>query len=410
MSEAKPQAKTRTLSVVIPVYNERQTIEATLRKVVGAALPIGWDKEVIVVDDGSTDGTKEVLQSWTSKVTVIFSPQNGGKGAALKLGFKAAKGDYIIIQDADLEYDPADYSKLLQPIIDGNSQVVFGSRVLNKNAVPFSRIYFYGGLLITKIFNLLFGTKITDVATCYKVFPRSYIEEISRMPANDFVFDVIELSYVLARKEKILEVPVSYISRKKIEGKKLNWRHGYRCFKRILSLFVAERTGPKAKSWMPVFLIFALFFGVFFAVYFSVSTLSSGDDHFFHFRFAQQMLSNGFFQSFWNFKSIYFSKMAQGNAYFMYYNFIFYTRRHPVHLHRAALSGHQALRGIHRRRGFHLALLVPEEVRDQESFHLDFGHSFDYQCQLDLAVLPFAAIRSGAVPASIVAIFSVSQE
>ena len=236
MSESGSQAKTRTLSVVIPVYNERQTIEATLRKVIEVALPVGWNREIIVVDDGSTDGTKEALKSWTSKVTVIFSPKNGGKGAALKLGFKAAKGDYIIIQDADLEYDPADYSKLLQPIIEEKSQVVFGSRVLNKNAVPFSRIYFYGGLLITKIFNLLFGTKITDVATCYKIFPRAYIEGLSKMPANDFVFDVIELSYVLACKEKIIEIPVSYISRKKVEGKKLNWRHGWKCFRRMFSL------------------------------------------------------------------------------------------------------------------------------------------------------------------------------
>jgi dolichol-phosphate mannosyltransferase len=236
MSEAKSQTKTRTLSVVIPVYNERQTIEATLRKVIGVGLPAGWNKEIIVVDDGSTDGTKEVLKAWTSKANVIFSPSNGGKGAALKLGFKAAKGDYVIIQDADLEYDPADYSKLLQPIIEGRSEVVFGSRVLNKNAVPFSRIYFYGGLLITKIFNLLFRTKITDVATCYKVFPRAYALEAANLPANDFVFDVIELSYVLARKEKILEVPVSYVSRKKIEGKKLNWRHGWRCLMRAISL------------------------------------------------------------------------------------------------------------------------------------------------------------------------------
>ena len=319
MSESGSQAKTRTLSVVIPVYNERQTIEATLKKVIGVGLPAGWNKEVIVVDDGSTDGTKEVLKSWVSKVTVIFSPQNGGKGAALKLGFKAAEGDYIIIQDADLEYDPADYCKLLQPIIERKSQVVFGSRVLNKNAVPFSRIYFYGGLLITKIFNLLFGTKITDVATCYKVFPRQYALEAASLPANDFVFDVIELTDFLLRKDRnIVEVPISYVSRHKTEGKKLNWRHGWRCFRRSVMIFFESR------KKLQLFLTFALFLAVFFAVYFSVSTVSSSDDHFFHFRFAQQMFSHGFFQSFWDFKSIYFSKIAQGNAYFVYYNFLFY--------------------------------------------------------------------------------------
>jgi glycosyltransferase involved in cell wall biosynthesis len=336
MSESK-----NTLSVVIPVYNERQTIEETLHKVEMAVLPNGWVKEIIIVDDASTDGTKEILRKLSGKFQVLFRDENGGKGAALKDGFKVAKGDYILIQDADSEYNPSDYSKLLQPIIDKRTEVVFGSRVLSKDSVPFSQIYFYGGLLVTKIFNLLFRSKLTDLATCYKVFPKEYIKDVISLPSDDFVFDVVELSYMLFReKHLIIEVPVHYNSRKKAQGKKMNWRHGWRCFKRIIALFLFERavrtggffkrhflrlkTYLADKTYLQLILIFSFFFLVFFGVYFWVSTLSSSDDHLFHFRFAQQLFQHGFFQSFQNFKSIYFSKIAQGNTYFVYYNFLFY--------------------------------------------------------------------------------------
>ncbi len=315
------------LSIIIPVYNEFGTIQEVIQKVQRAQLPTGWKKEIIVVDDSSTDGTHTILRNVDSGIRVIFQKENGGKGSALKVGFAIATGDYILIQDADSEYDPQDYVALLQPIIEGKTNVVFGSRVLNTNSVPFSRIYFYGGLLITKIFNILFGTKITDVATCYKVFPREYVKEAISLSANDFVFDVIELTDLLLRKNRnIIEIPIRYVSRKKTEGKKLNWRHGWRCFRRALVIFFESR------KKLQMFLAFSLFFAVFFAVYFSVGTLASADDHFFHFRFAKDMLSNGFFSSFKDFHSIYFSKMAQGNSYFVYYNFLFYLVIFPFTL------------------------------------------------------------------------------
>ena len=333
----------KLLSIIIPVFNERGTIEEVVGRVQVAALPAGWTKEVIIVDDGSHDGTRDALKS-LKDCRIVLCIENGGKGAALKEGFKVATGDYILIQDADLEYDPDQYGDLLKPIIDGKAQIVFGSRTLGLNKVPLSRIYFYGGLLVTRIFNLFFRTRFTDVATCYKVFPRAWAAELSEGPSQDFVYDVVELSRTLTHKGEVIEVPIRYESRGSAQGKKMNWRHGWRCFRRIIGIYLAERTIAiasvirrsclAAKSfvnrtgWMPVFLSFA----VFFAVYFSVSTLSAGDDHFFHFRFAQEMWHNGFFSSFQDFKAIYFSKMAQGNDYFMYYNFIFFAVALPFTL------------------------------------------------------------------------------
>lgn len=225
------------LSIVIPAYNEVKTVGEVIQRVVTVVLPAGIEKEIIVVDDGSTDGTGGILKNYQDGFRIIFRAKNGGKGAALKEGFRAATGDYILIQDADLEYDPNDYLALIKPVLEGRADVVFGSRVLQKNNVPFSRFYFYGGLTITKVFNLLFSSSLTDVATCYKLFPTHLVPLTLRLPSDDFVFDVVELTHFLASRSKIVEVPILYRSRPRGEGKKLNWRHGVRCFFAMLRLW-----------------------------------------------------------------------------------------------------------------------------------------------------------------------------
>jgi glycosyltransferase involved in cell wall biosynthesis len=224
------------LSIIIPVYNEAKTIDEVLKRVSAVVLPPGIEREIIVVDDGSTDGTREVLKNYQDRFRIIFRAKNNGKGAALKEGFKVATGDYVLIQDADLEYDPNDYPALIKPVLTGKADIVFGSRVLQKNNVPFSRFYFYGGLVITKIFNFFFGARLTDVATCYKLFPSRLIPTARRLPSNDFVYDVIELSHLFVKTGAVLEVPITYAARSNQQGKKLNWRHGVRCLLAMLRL------------------------------------------------------------------------------------------------------------------------------------------------------------------------------
>lgn len=226
-----------TLSIVIPVYNERATIRRVLEAVRASDIP-GMAKEIIIVDDGSTDGTRDALRSLPPdpSLKVIFQERNTGKGGALKRGFAEIAGDYLLIQDADLEYDPADYPALIEPVRSGRADVVFGSRNLRPNNVPFSAVYFYGGRLTTRLFNMLFGTSFTDIHTCYKLFPARFVPPLLRLPSDDFVFDAVELTLALARRGRVMEVPIRYRARRRAEGKKLNWRQGARCVLAMLCI------------------------------------------------------------------------------------------------------------------------------------------------------------------------------
>ena len=211
-----------TLSVVIPVYNERKSLLEIIQRV--QSVPI--EKEIILVDDFSTDGTRELLRSLDPrKFKVLYHERNQGKGAALRTGFQQAAGQFVIVQDADLEYDPNDYPKLLQPILDGRADVVYGSRFsgLRRNMTS---LHTLGNLLLTWITNAFYRTSITDMETCYKLFRRETIQGI-RIECNRFNFEPEVTAKILKRGLRIVEVPISYSGRSFSEGKKITWRDGF---------------------------------------------------------------------------------------------------------------------------------------------------------------------------------------
>jgi glycosyltransferase involved in cell wall biosynthesis len=245
------------LSIIIPCYNEAETIATVFDAVARAPLPLGWEKEIIIVDDGSDEATKSALKELEAKegsqaLLILHQEKNEGKGAALQVGMRRASGEYLVIQDADMEYDPGDYQALLAPIIEKKAESVFGSRVLGKNNVPYSAFYFYGGLLTTWLFNLLFGTRFTDIATCYKLFDRKKIPALLASHHKDFVFDAVDLTLALAHSGRVLEVPISYHARTKHGGKKLNWKHGINIVLMICLARLGLRSPTQEKTALQV--------------------------------------------------------------------------------------------------------------------------------------------------------------
>jgi glycosyltransferase involved in cell wall biosynthesis len=211
------------LSIVIPVYNEK----ASLRDVVYRVEAVDYDKEIILVDDCSTDGSREVLEEFKGRegFHVLFHARNQGKGAALRTGFSHTTGDVIIIQDADLEYDPKDYGTLLAPIFDGRADVVYGSRFLGGPHRVLFYWHYVGNKFLTTLSNMFTNLNLTDMETGYKVFSKKVIDSIT-LKCDRFGFEPEITSKIARRNFRIYEVPISYSGRDYSEGKKITWKDG----------------------------------------------------------------------------------------------------------------------------------------------------------------------------------------
>lgn len=218
----------KTLSVIVPVYNERETLAEIVRRIRAVDLSaLHVTTEIVLVDDGSTDGTRDLLPGLAELpgVRALLQPRNRGKGAAVRTGIARARGDLILIQDADLEYDPRDYPILLRPIIERRSAVVYGSRFLGEHKA----MYFWhqlGNKILTTIANILYDTTLTDMETCYKLCTAEIAHSFT-LKQDRWGFDPEMTAKILKRGHRIYEVPISYNGREFDEGKKINWRDGF---------------------------------------------------------------------------------------------------------------------------------------------------------------------------------------
>ena len=217
-----PGIKIMKLSVIIPVFNEKKTIKAILNKV--RKLPLVND--IVVVDDGSTDGTRKILKSFPKqkKIVIIFHNKNQGKGSSIKTALKLIKGDYVIIQDADLEYDPKEFSLLLKPVKEGKAEVVYGSRFTGEHRNMFFW-HMQANKFLTFVTNILYNTTLSDMETCYKLFPADLAKQL-KLRSKRFDFEPEITAKILKKKIRIYEVPISYAGREYHEGKKIGWQDG----------------------------------------------------------------------------------------------------------------------------------------------------------------------------------------
>jgi glycosyltransferase involved in cell wall biosynthesis len=227
MPEEEHQLPTfSTLSVIMPVFNERSTVAEIIRRMRAVQLPGQLNLQIVVVDDGSSDGSDKVLRALEdSTVRVVTHQQNQGKGAAIRTGLALATGDLLLIQDADLEYDPDDWPRLLDPVLKGKARVVYGSRFTGerKNMLP---MHWAGNRFLSLVTNILYSSTLSDMETCYKLFDARVIDGMT-VVSNRFDFEPEITAKVLRRGHRIYEVPISYAGREVHEGKKITWRDGF---------------------------------------------------------------------------------------------------------------------------------------------------------------------------------------